>query len=236
MSSRRNPRQVKSAKRWLKSRPARDVNYHVHSLRSLRSLESDGCHPHARAAEALLRIVAACLASVVVSTCAVTQLLVRVTSPLTTTNSRLDLGLSWVIGVPVGGLTAAWQLSRLFWLLLEPSKNSRHQSHRPALLLAADVLVEIVLCLGAAICAILAGFQAARHLSFNRTHKAISSASARTHYHDVGPEIALTALLGLLMLSSFGILGLVLSEACRWRRSSSTDSSSSSVIEIIPRR
>lgn len=110
-----------------------------------------------------------------------------------------------------------------------------HKSDRSNALLTIDIFAEAALGVGSVICAILAGFQAARHLAFNRTHRSSSdgAADSRRTYHDAGAEIALVVLLGLLSVTSFGILALSFVEASR-RRRCGVRSTSSSVVEIIP--
>lgn len=226
--------------------------YHVHSLRSPRtphtprsppSLGADDLSsPPVQPVECLLRTASIGLACTIVTTSAVSLLLVQATSPLHVGN-RLDSGLSWTLGIPVGALAAIWELGRQGWLFgwFISHKGGLHgfgRPPRPGRLLAADILVETVLAVGSAICAFLAAFQAARHASYNRSREATADATtllaSHAEYLDIGVNIALTVLLAFLMLSSFGILSLALTEVIRRRQGSrSSSSSNSSVIEII---
>ena len=58
--------------------------------------------------------------------------------------------------------------------------------------MVTDIIGEACIGVGAAICAFLAGFQAAQHRAYN-------SKTTGMIYQDVGASIALAVLLGLLM-------------------------------------
>ncbi|OAA59807.1 hypothetical protein SPI_06005 [Niveomyces insectorum RCEF 264] len=257
MSATLSPRQVESVEHWLDDQPnlnkeaghpfgrnspggrapapfhcrngqPHDRHLHVHSRLRQHSRLTD--HEYATDAlidpiECFLRVASACLGSAILGVSAVTLLLARATSP-PAAGSLLDVRLNWVMGLPVASLAVFWQLTRLGLL-------AWHDPDRSNCLLAVDVLLESLLGVGASICAVLTGFQAARHRTYNAHHKsAADPVNIRTAYRDVGPEIALVVLLGLLTVSSFGILTLSFVEVSR-RRKRVCHSTSSSVIEII---
>ncbi|CAK7232332.1 hypothetical protein SBRCBS47491_008233 [Sporothrix bragantina] len=211
-----------------------DRDLHVHSRLQMHSRLSrangdDHDHDHDHDAyvdpvECFLRVCSACLASAALAVGAVTYVLVH-HNRLPSGGSVLDNRLGWVIAVPVSAVAIVWQLIRLSLLAWHTSSDNS------AILLGADILLEALLAVGSVICSILAGFQAARHTTYNRKHKNEGGAV----YEDVGPEIALSALLGLLSLTSFAVLALSFVEANRRRRrnGASNRSTSSSVIEII---
>lgn len=108
--------------------------------------------------------------------------------------SRLDGDLNWVMSVPVAILVFLWETSRfaLGWKrLLERSDH------------IWDAAGEAVLSVLAAICTILAAFQAAQHNLHN-------ASSPNEIYQHIGPEVAVTAMLGLLTISSLGLKTLAL--------------------------
>ncbi|CAK7231614.1 hypothetical protein SEUCBS140593_007986 [Sporothrix eucalyptigena] len=210
----------------------RDVNdrdLHVHSRLQMHSRLSRLSRPsqlgsdhdnYVDPVECFLRVCSACLASAALAVGAVTYVLIH-RNRLPSGGSVLDNRLSWVIAVPVSAVAVVWQLTRLSLLAWTSTASS-------FVLLSVDIVLEALLAVGSVICAILAGFQAARHTTYNSKHH------DGVAYQDVGPEISLAALLGLLSITSFGILALSFVEANRRRRSrSSNRSTSSSVIEII---
>ncbi|CAK7240805.1 MAG: hypothetical protein STHCBS139747_002253 [Sporothrix thermara] len=191
--------------------------------------------------ECFLRVCSACLASAALAAGAVTYGLVHHHSsriPLDDA-SALDNRLGWVVAVPVSAAAIVWQLTRLSLLAWHTLSSSSSSAANSALLLGVDILLEAVLAVGSVICSILAGFQAARHMAYNRQHASSGSDVEPMYEHkygydDVGPEIALCALLGLMSLVSFAIMALAFVEVNRRRRSgASSRSTSSSVIEII---
>jgi len=83
--------------------------------------------------------------------------------------------------------------------------------------MVTDIIGEACIGVGAAICAILNAFQAAQHRAFNARN--INSDDSVMLYQDVGSDVALAILLGLLMVSSFGVMALSLIELNRHRGS-----------------
>lgn len=216
--------------------PPHDRDLHVHSRLQMHSRfsrrgpdtdpDADAEHDHdfIDPVECFLRVCSACLGSAALAVGAVTYVLVhRTTSQSPSGGTPLDGRLSWVIAVPVAAVALLWQLTRLSLLAWNGGRSSS--------LLVVDLVLEGALAVGSVICAILAGFQAARHTAYNKKHHGETSSL----YHDVGPEIALVVLLAFLSFSSFGILALNVVEANRRRRTRtrSGGSTSSSVIEII---
>ncbi len=144
-------------------------------------------------------------------------------------------GLNWILSVPVvcllclpvdlresvmekkteanarqAGIAFLWEMSRfvLRW------RRRREWQRRDQLL---EAVVEALLGVISAICAILAAFQAAQHRSFN----ARTAAADGRRYHDVGLEIALAVLLGFPDVSSavlFRLTGCVLTPPDRISR------------------
>ncbi|CAK7236872.1 hypothetical protein SCUCBS95973_009756 [Sporothrix curviconia] len=212
-----------------------DRDLHVHSRLQMHSrlsrAHADDPDAYVDPVECFLRVCSACLASAALAVGAVTYVLVHNNNSnrLPAGGSVLDNRLGWVVAVPVSAAAIAWQLTRLSllaWHTTSPDNS--------AVLLAVDILLEALLAVGSVICSILAGFQAARHTAYNRRQQH-GSGSGGPLYEDVGPEIALSALLGLLSLTSFAVLALAFVEAHRRRRrnGASNRSTSSSVIEII---
>jgi hypothetical protein len=208
----------------------RDLHVHsrlqMHSRLSRRDPESDGDHDpnidFVDPVECFLRVCSACLGSAALAVGAVTYVLVHRTTSTPLGGTSLDNRLGWVIAVPVAAAALVWQLTRLSLLAWHGRTTS--------FLVVVDLLAEGTLAVGSVICAILAGFQAARHAAYNTRHR-----NEVSQYADVGPEIALVVLLALLSMSSLAILALNVVEASRRRRyGRSNRSTSSSVIEIIP--
>ncbi|KIH93370.1 hypothetical protein SPBR_04395 [Sporothrix brasiliensis 5110] len=204
----------------------------MHSRFSRRDADGDLSADYVNPVECFLRVCSACLGSAALAVGAVTYVLVRRgPTPTPPSSTPLDNRLGWVVAVPVAAAALLWQLTRLSLLAWHG------HGRRSAALLAADLAAEAVLAVGSVICAILAGFQTARHAAYNRSvHDEVARGSHAQNYADVGPDMALVVLLALLAGTSFGILALTVVEASRRRRQRSGRSSrstSSSVIEII---
>lgn len=103
--------------------------------------------------------------------------------------SRLDGDLNWVISVPVAVLAFLWETSRFSIRWRRLLVRSDH---------IWDAAGEAVLSVLAAICTILAAFQAAQHNLHNAN-------SPNEIYQHIGPEASVTAMLGLLTISSLGL-------------------------------
>ncbi|CAK7206298.1 hypothetical protein SEUCBS139899_009086 [Sporothrix eucalyptigena] len=243
MSSTLSPRQVESVEQWLDDQPRSQKENDSIILPGRSQYTKENKEPprahftptndrnfprdlgsdhdnYVDPVECFLRVCSACLASAALAVGAVTYVLIH-RNRLPSGGSVLDNRLSWVIAVPVSAVAVVWQLTRLSLLAWTSTASS-------FVLLSVDIVLEALLAVGSVICAILAGFQAARHTTYNSKHH------DGVAYQDVGPEISLAALLGLLSITSFGILALSFVEANRRRRSrSSNRSTSSSVIEII---
>ena len=212
--------------------PPADRDLHVHSRLQMHSRfsrrdpdtdpDADGDHDFVDPVECFLRVCSACLGSAALAVGAVTYVLVHRTGPSPSGGTPLDGRLGWVIAVPVAAVALLWQLTRLSLLAWHGGRSVS--------LLVVDLALEGLLAVGSVICAILAGFQAARHTAYNQRHHGETNL-----YHDVGPEISLVVLLALLSFSSFGLLALNVVEANRRRRTRTRrgGSTSSSVIEII---
>ncbi|KJR87518.1 uncharacterized protein SPSK_01893 [Sporothrix schenckii 1099-18] len=199
----------------------------MHSRFSRRDADGDLNADYVNPVECFLRVCSACLGSAALAVGAVTYVLVR-RGPTPRSSTPLDNRFGWVVAVPVAAAALLWQLTRLSLLAWHG------HGRRSAALLAADLAAEAVLAVGSVICAILAGFQTARHAAYNRG--AVARGSRAQNYADVGPDMALVVLLALLAGTSFGILALTVVAAHRRRRQRSGRSSrstSSSVIEII---
>ncbi|EPE04382.1 hypothetical protein F503_01386 [Ophiostoma piceae UAMH 11346] len=150
--------------------------------------------------ECFLRVLSACIASAVIAVSAIIYVLVAPTFTSNFNTTSVD-HLSWAIGIPIGGTALTWQLIRLGILATGFLDDRTEALSMP--LLVADIVVEAVLAVGSVICSILAGFQAARHF--------------RLQKREAGCEIALSVLLGMLAVASFGVLTMAFVEEHRRR-------------------